>query len=171
MNPWAIVAALLLWIASLAGVGYWQNSAGHTAERAAWQKRENQELVSANLRIIELSDKYRAAEKEHAAAMDRVAINREKERENEKLKTEERVRAARAGTLRLRDPGATACQTSGSALPGAGAGTGQRDGPGNGGLSGDAAEFLLKLTGRCNDVRDTLNACQRIVEEDRRKRP
>lgn len=167
-NPWVIVVALLVWIASLAGVGYWQNDAGHTAERAAWQKRENQEIVSANRKIIELSDKYRRAEQDHATALDKIAVTYEGKLKNANQKTAALERAARAGTLRLRDPHATPCPSSGDPVPDTAAGTGQRDGADDGGLSTVAAEFLLSLTGRCNAVRDKLTTCQAIVREDRR---
>lgn len=167
LNLWAIVVALLVWIASLAGVGYWQNDAGHTAERAAWQKRENQEIVSANLKIVELSDKYRQAEQAHATALDTIAVTYEGKLKNANQKTAALERAARDGTLRLRDPHATPCPPGGDSVPEASAGAGQRDGAGDGRLSGVAAEFLLSLTGRCNGVRDKLAACQAIVREDR----
>lgn len=167
INPWAIVIALLVWIASLAGVGYWQNGAGHIAERADWQMRENQEIVSANRKIIELGDKYRKAEQDHATALDEVAVTYEGKLKNANQKTADLVRAARDGAFRLRDPNAAASPSCGGDLPEAAAGAGQRDGAGDGGLSTVATEFLLQLTGRCNAVRDKLTTCQAIVIEDR----
>lgn len=169
INPWAIVGALLLWIATLAGVGYWQNEAGHTAERVIWQGRENKELVDANRRITELNEKYRRREQEHTAALDALSITYEGKLKNANKKTDDLIRAARDGAFRLRDPGAAACQTSGGDLPKTGPGAGQRDGPGDGGLSTVATEFLLRLTGRCNTVRDKLTTCQAIVREDRKE--
>lgn len=171
LNPWAIVIALVVWIASLAAVGYWQNDAGHTAERTAWQKRENQEIVSANLKIIELTDKYRQAEQAHSTALDEIAITYEGKLKNANKKTTSLERAARDGTLRLRDPHATPCPPGGNPLPETAAGAGQRDVAGDGGLSADAAGFLLSLTGRCNAVRDKLTTCQAIVREDRQSMP
>ena len=41
INPWLIVGVILVWLASLAGVGYWQRSDGQTVERSAWEIREN----------------------------------------------------------------------------------------------------------------------------------
>ena len=167
MNPWAIVGALLVWIATLAGVGYWQNGAGHTAERLVWQERANQELDEANRKIIDLNDKYRSAEQAHTVALDALAVTYEGKLKNANQKTAALVRAAGDGAFRLRDPHAAACPPGGSNLPETAAGAGQRDGAGDGGLSTVATQFLLELTGRCNAVRDKLTTCQAIVIEDR----
>lgn len=167
MNPWAIVLALLVWIASLASVGYWQNGAGHSAERLVWQERANTELADANRKIVELTDKYRRTEQAHTVALDALAVTYEGKLKNANQKTANLIRAARTGTFRLRDPHAAACPPAGSALPETGARAGQRDGAGDGRLSTDATEFLLNLTGRCNAVRDKLTTCQAIVIEDR----
>jgi hypothetical protein len=66
MNPYAIIAALIIWAASLAGVGYWQNGVGHVEEGAAWQKKENRELADANAKILQLETDARASEQSHS---------------------------------------------------------------------------------------------------------
>lgn len=166
-NPWIILAVVILWGSSLVAVGYWQNDAGYVAERVVWQARDNQALADANKTLHATEEKYRKAEQAHAAAMAAIDANHAKELKNANAKTDELIRAARAGTFRLRDPNAIACATRGNLAAQAATGTGERDGAGDGGLSADAAEFLLALTGRCNAVRDKLAACQAVVVEDR----
>jgi prophage endopeptidase len=166
-NPWILLTLLIVWLASLAGVGYWQNGAGHTAERVTWQARENTELAGANQKIQALEEAYRAQEQQHAEQLNTIAVNYQKELDDANSKTEDLVRRARAGAFRLRDPGARTHATCGNQLPEIAAGAGGRDDTGDRGLSTDAAGFLLGLAGRCNRVSRKLSACQAIIISDR----
>lgn len=51
MKEYLYLAIAVVWAASLGVVGWWQNDAGHVAERDAWMKRENKELRDANAEI------------------------------------------------------------------------------------------------------------------------
>lgn len=160
MNPWIILGIILAWLASITTVGYWQNDAGHTAERVAWQERANKELAYANIEITTLQDAYRAQEAAHAADLAAISKNYQQEKLRNEKTTEDRIAAARDGALVLRDPGAVSVQTCSGGVPETGAAHPGRDDAGDGGLSKVATEFLLNLTGRANGVRDKLTACQ-----------
>jgi hypothetical protein len=166
-NPWILLGVVVLWLASVAGVGYWQNDAGHTAERVIWQGRQNTELTAATIKIKSVEEAYRLEEQKHAEQLSTITINYQKELDNAKIKTDHLVQRARAGALRLRDPGTSTDATGGNKLPKTATGTSGRDDTPDGGLSTDAAGFLLGLTGRCNLVSRQLSACQSIVRSDR----
>lgn len=167
MNPWAILGVVVLWIASLAAVGSWQNDAGHVAERDGWIKRENTELREANAKIKQLEDEARLQEHRWAQNQADIAALLEKERQDAKRKTDRLIADYRAGTLRLRDPSAARQQAGGSQGSATAAAPGQCDGTAPGGLSGEAAEFLFNLTGEANEVTDQLTACQAVIVSDR----
>ena len=170
MNPYVIIAAILLWIASIAGVGYWQNNAGHTAELAKWQKQSNDDLVKYNAMIVAKDEAYRLEEQQHAEDIAALDAKRQQETNDAKIKTDQLVGAARAGSLRLRDPGAQRCPSGRNPAAKTATGAGQHhDAPGAN-LSATAAEFLLGLTGEADDTVRQLNACQQVVQSDRSAR-
>jgi hypothetical protein len=166
INPYLIIVLLLAWLGSLVGVGYWQHHAGITETTLAYTQRDNNNLSVANSKIKSLEEAYRLAEQVHAAQISTIADSYEKELKDANDKTVTLITAARAGTIRLRDPGSSnaACGNSAAKTT---ASTGERDGARDGGLSADASEFLLGLTGRCNGVSKKLAACQAIVVSDR----
>ncbi len=168
MNPYAMFALWIIWMASLGFVGTWQNEAGHQAERSAWQSRENEQLTLANKRIIELTTAARKAEQEHAAAMATVSADYQRRMNDANNQRRHDLAAVRAGTLRLRDPDTTGLGTPGCPPAAAGAGAGGRDGAAGGQLSPAASEFLLSLASDADDLARQLAACQGIVAADRR---
>ena len=170
MNPWAIVLALVVWAGSLVAVGSWQNDAGHVAERTVWQTRDNNELKLANAHILNLETAYRAAEQQYAQNQADISTKYQKEQQDAKRKTDALFASYRAGTFRLRDPGASGKNTCGGASGQAATGTGGRDGSTTGELSGAAAEFLLGLTGEADAVAIQLSACQAVIVSDRSKK-
>lgn len=167
MNPYTMIALLVVWALSLTGVGWWQRNDGKTAERSAWQGRENAELLTANDKIKTLEESARAAEHEHATVL--AGISTELQRRQDDATQQRRADAAamRAGTLRLRDPSATGLRACGGITTEAGAGAGQRDGGAAGELSAEAAGFLLDFANEADDVARQLGACQSVVAADR----
>jgi hypothetical protein len=167
LKPWLIVGAMLLWVASLAGVGYWQNDAGHVAERSTWQGRENAELRTANSKIKTLEEGARKAEQDKAVALAAISTDYERKLSDANKQRAADTAAVRAGSLRLRDPSAPGLRACGSIPAETAAGTGQRDGESAGELSAAASEFLLSLVNEADDVARQLGACQQVVIEDR----
>ena len=167
MNPYIIIGLLVAWALSLAGVGTWQNEAGHVAERVEWQGRENKELVDANTAIKALEEKYRKAEQDHAAALGAIATNYEGKIQDANNQHARDVAAVRSGTLRLRDPGASGKCPVGDPMPGIATSPGVGDGRAAGELSGQSSEFLLGEASRADSIAEQLAACQQVVRSDR----
>lgn len=167
MNPWIALGLVLMWITSVAVVGRWQNEAGHIAERVTWQAKDINELKQDNKAVHDLEEKYRASEQDHADIQAGISANYQEQIKNANQKTAALIASYRAGTFRLRDPNTIARPPRGSIVPEIAARSGGCDGSGDGGLSANLAESLIRLTGRCNNVRDKLAACQAVVVEDR----
>ena len=175
MNPYAIIALLIAWGLSLAGVGWWQRNDGETAERSAWQGRENAELVAANGKIKTLEEGARKAEQDKAAALAAISTDYERKLSDANKQRAADAAAVRAGSLRLRDPSSPGLHACGGLATETAAGTGQRDGGAAGELSpttagvlsAAASGFLLDLVNEADDVARQLAACQRVVIEDR----
>lgn len=168
INPWAIIIVGVLWIASLVGVGKWQNDAGHVAERTAWQAKDNEQLRLANAEIQRLETEARAAEADHARRLADIGKNIVKDKQRADQQHQADLDNVRAGTLVLRDPGAPGLRACAGAAGAPVAGPSRSDGPGGGGLSGAAAEFLLGEASRADDLARQLTAAQAVIAEDRR---
>lgn len=166
MNPWAILIVVALWLASLAGVGYWQNEAGQSQVHADWLKKDNAELNEANVKIVTLTEKARADERRYAQNQADISKILEQERQDAKRKTDQLIADYHAGTLRLRDP-ASRQQTGGSSPGAATASPSGCNGGASGELSGTAGEFLLGLSGEADEVAQQLAACQAVIKSDR----
>lgn len=169
MNPYLIIG-LLGWLASLAGVGWWQNDAGHVAERTAWQTRENTELRTANDKIRSMQDSARRNEQMHAAALADVSTNFQKELSNANKQRAADIAAVRAGTLRLRVQYPASIYAIGDRPAETGPGAGGCDGPKGAELPESIVADLLGLAADADDVTRQLTACQRVIIEDRAER-
>jgi hypothetical protein len=166
-NPWIILAFVVAWIGSLAAVGRWQNDAGHTAERVAWQAKEVAEVTAANAKITQLEDAARVAEQAHVTAVAAISTTYEGKLQNAKAQAAADVAAVRARTIVLHDPGAISACPGGSGSPETAAGAGGRDGAAGRQLSDDAAQFLLGEANRADAIVEQLNACQAVIRADR----
>ena len=169
-NPWLILGVVLVWLASLVGVGTWQRSDGATTERAKWVERENAELVAANAKIIELNAAARAQEARHAASLAVISTGHQQEIKNAQAQAIADRAAVRAGGLRLYDVAAPGLRACGSLPSPPGATAGGRDGRAAGELSGEATQFLFDLANDADAVARQLAACQRVVRADREVR-
>lgn len=169
MNPYLIIGLIVAWLTSLGVVGYWQNEAGHTAEKVAWQQRENKELADANAAIKRLEEAARAAENAHAAALGEIATKHQQEITDAAAQKDRDVAAARAGRIVLRIP--TACP---SANGDNAAKTPAAPSVGNGGattgLPSEITANLLALADDADAVVRQLSQCQAVVIEDRKDR-
>lgn len=169
MNQSSIIG--LLWIATLAGVGWWQNDAGHVAERTTWQGRENSQLRTANSRIKTMEEGARKAEQDHALAMAAISTDYERKLSDANKQRAADIAAVRAGTLRLRDPGAPGLYPFGGIAAQAGPGACQCNGTQGSELSAAAGEFLFGLADDADDLARQLTACQAVVVKDRKTIP
>lgn len=167
MNPYLIIGLLVGWMASIVGVGLWQNDAGHIAERTVWQTRENTELRTANDKIISMQDSARRNEQMHAAALADVSTNYQKELNNANKQRVADLAAVRAGTLRLRIPVTHSIYSIGGSAAEIGAGASGCDGSERAELPNESAEFLLSEANRADQVVMQLTACQNVIIKDR----
>ena len=139
MNPYVILGVLLIWLASLAGVGFWQHKEGEQTIQVQWNKaNEAQEK-----KIISLQEEAKKQEETTALAINSVATNYEEEKQNEKTHTDALISKLRSNALRLRDPGN---RSSCSSVPSTSSGTTVNQQTCDGRLSTRASEFLLELT-------------------------
>src|SRR6185437_11151043 len=129
LNPWVILAIVLAWIASVGAVGYWQNGAGHEAESAAWLQKDNADLKAANAKILALEEAARKAESEHQAKVAQLGIDYANHLKEERDQHDADVRAALAGSLRLRVPSSCPKQPDRSGAGQASPAPGGRDDP------------------------------------------
>lgn len=176
MNQYIIAVALIVWGASLFGVGLWQRHDGESAANLSWEARYNTEVSQAAQQIKTAEDAVRKAEQAHAAKLSYISATYQKELVDAKAQHARDLAAIRAGTIRLRDPAYTApvpaCpgaapQTAATAGGCDGGKTGEFPGSSAGFLSGGASEFLIGLANDADDVARQLAACQRVVTEDR----
>jgi len=169
--PWmiylAIAAAALgaLWLAynTVDGRGY---ARGQSETVAAYAKRDNQALQAALTRVAALEADRRAREAAHDAELQKIRDRMKKEKADAQRQRDADLAAARDGTLKLRDPGATGstaqCDRSQGPAPGAAAGGG--DGAKGSELSGPAAEFLLQLVHDADRNTRQLTDAQAVIE-------
>jgi hypothetical protein len=144
MNPWVILAAVAFYLASLAGVGYWQREDGAASTKAAYEARDNKALTAANEKIVELENHNRQVENDHAEMIAAIGEAHEKDRNALEALRIRDVAAARDGAIKLRDPGAkpAACGNPAAQDPAPAA---ERDVAKAGELSREAVGFLLGL--------------------------
>lgn len=152
----AVAAAIYAWDRYTGGLveqGYERGRAEVMAEVA---RRDNEQLKRAMAELRAAEQARVATERKARAALEALAAKHRKEMRDAAERTEALVAGARSGAVVLRDPGVegTGCAADGGdAAPRAGgpASAGAAGGaPGD--LSGEAAAFLLELTGEADRV-------------------
>lgn len=174
--PYRIAIVAALWLGSMVAVGWWQRHDGMAAVEAAWQKREATQQAQHAAQINNLQQAARQAERDSADAMSAIANDYERKLTDAKNRRAADIAAMRAGTLRLRDPGAAPVPACAGTAAEAGAGAGRRDGGASGELpaapagllSNQASEFLVNLAADADDVARQLAACQQVIINDRK---
>lgn len=166
MNPYAIIAGLVLWLASVVGVGYWQRQDGITVTEAAYAQRDNKELAEINNKLKTTEEAYRKLEHQAAERQAAISATYQEQLKNANKKTADLIIAARAGTFRLRDP--SSLQTGGHDLPKTATSSGGRDGQAGSEFLGESATvFLINEASRADNLTRQLDACQAVVMADR----
>jgi len=167
VNPYLIAGLLAAWIASLGAVGWWQNSAGRTAEKVSWQQRDNDELRAANARIHDLEEEARSEEQRHAISLANISSEFQKDLADAKVTKERDLAAARAGALSLRIPSPCKGPSGGEPAETA-AGTGGRNAAEGTELPREITAGLFELADDADEVVRQLTACQKVVADDRK---
>ena len=138
--------------------------------KARYSARDNAALQAALAGLKAAQDRIAAVEAKAAAASASVDSQYQKGVKDGKANTDKLVAAARAGALRLRDPGAvTGCSPGAvvGAVPGAAPSPPSDSGASQGRLSDSATQFLLELTDSANAVEKQLAAAQALLQSDR----
>jgi prophage endopeptidase len=161
-NPWVILAVVLAWAGSLAAVGTWQRHDGAAATKAAYEARDNAALKAANDKLQRLQAEKDQYEHAQAAALVLIDTKHQEELADAEKRRAADVAAARAGAIRLRDPGVSVPSHC-DAVPDAQPPAGERDATETAGLSREATEFLLGFANDADAVVAQLSSCQAVV--------
>ena len=164
LNPWVLLAVGVAWLASLAGVGYWQREDGALAARNACLTAKADELAAATVKITTLQNEAREREAQHAAQMDSIGKWLAKENQDAEERTRRAVAGARALVLR-QQPACVGAGGSPAAAPGAAPSGG--DGAAACALPATAVRDLFLLVGDADAGMRALQACQAVVLKDR----
>lgn len=166
VNPWVLLGVVLVWIASLVGVGTWQNGLGKEKERLAWKDRETQELTKANADILRLTNAARVKEQEHAKKTGEIAAKLQGVKNELKTRKARDAAAVSDGSVSLRV--AAECKGSaGSAASEAGPGAAGGIATATVELPRKVAADLFDLANDADEVVGQLTACQAILVSDR----
>lgn len=165
MNPWILLGVAIVWGLSLVGVGKWQREDGRTAERVAWQARDNAALTAANATIQKLNDEARATEQAHTQRLAAISANIVKENQDAETRTRRAVAGARALVLRQQP----ACPSAGAGSPATPATTASGgDGAAACELPASTVRDLFQLVGDADTGMRQLGACQAVILSDRK---
>lgn len=113
---------------------------------------------------IELENKYRSREREHAEQIAEIDRNNAEKLKNVQIKNKSDLAAIAAGTLQLRDK--FVCNAD---VPETGTSTSMGNGETRSGLRPEDAAFLVSESDRSDSVVIQLQACQEILVADRSK--
>ena len=179
---WLYLAAAFILVAVLTGlVVAWKSyttgldKAGYDRGAAettkAFQKRDNAQLQAALAAQRAAEVQAAQAERIAATAQSVASDNYLKGVDDGRKQSVALVAAARAGELRLRDPGnrpgtSSACPPATAPAPTAAASAANHDAAGAQ-LSAEAVEFLLALAGEADDTARQLAAAQAVILSDR----
>lgn len=165
LNPWVILAIAAAWLASVAGVGYWQRSDGALSCETAYKTRDNKVLVEANLDNARLAKAVRDTESRHQDTLANIGQFYAKEFNDAEARRKRDVAAAHTAAGRLRDSAGTCGQVGTSAPSPAVASASGGDGATGCQLSGQTSAALFDLAHDADrDVRQ-LGKCQAVVRE------
>lgn len=168
MSPWVYLGVVLVWLASLTGVGFWQNHAGHTAERVMWQERYNKEVTDAANQLKAAEEKSRDTEQAWSKKVNAVSADYERKLKNANDKFKSTYVGINNGSVRLFDlhGSAPVCPGPDSTPEASGTPSG-RDGAEGCRLSPEASRFLWQLATDADTNAEQLAACQQVILKER----
>lgn len=166
-NPWVLLAVGIAWLASLAGVGWWQRHDGAATTEAKWLAVQSTERAQAAAALDKAHREARAAEQKAVTDAAADAVLYQKVIDDAHAQRDRDVAAARAGAIRLRvSGGCRAVQADGGGGPApAAAGAGAHDAA-DAELPREVTEDLLGLADDADAVAQQLTAAQRRIEFD-----
>lgn len=165
-SPLVILVVVVLWIASLAGVGVWQRGEGVTSEKVKDQTKQIMDLRAANQTITDLQNRARENEHMHDAELAAIGERHAQEMEDAEKRRRDDVAAARAGALRLRVAGACKQADRGAAGEAPIAARASDDSS-TGELPREVTADLFGLADDADRNTKQLGECQAVVLSDR----
>ena len=168
-NPYVILALLVAWLASTAGVGYWQRHDGAAQVMVACQRTQAAESARATVAIQAAQAAARASEQKYAAGLATISTTYQEALTHAQTQHTADLAAIRSGALRLR----VQYPAAASVLPGDGSASttaataGGRDGSQGSDLPGAVAVDLLTLADDADNIARQLAACQAVIVQDR----
>jgi hypothetical protein len=182
MGTLALYALLAIGvIAGLAGLHYGIDKRGFdrgvSQTTTKWQAQAAQDKAEYDKKKSELEEKALQKERAWSELLAGIDSRHQKEIRDAETRRRNDIAAARSGSIKLRDPGATECRPAGggagsavAAAPGVGdakeRGELPREAPSF--LSARATEFLIDLANEADEVVAQLGQCQAVVEADRK---
>ena len=167
MNPYALLALTIAFVASVSAAGWSGFRLGEDHVRA---ERAADDLANANeqaAKTKEIEERYRAKEQASAEALAAIANDYEGKLTDAQRKTIMALDAIRSGAVRLRDPYAKP-EACGSSAAEAVSSPGGRNGEKGGELSAELGAFLYSEAARADAYTEQLAACQKVIEADRK---
>lgn len=160
----AVLATLWLAYTTIDGRGY---DRGKGETEAIHAKRDNAALHAALAKVQELERERASKEMAHQARLGNIVTQHGKDKANAEKIYARNLAAARAGDLRLRDPGRAACTANSDTSPAATTATAaaRSDDPKGRDLSAAATGFLLDLTAEADTVARQLTLAQAVILE------
>jgi hypothetical protein len=167
----ALTGLVVAWNSYTTGLDKQGYDRGVAETTKIFQKRDNLQLQAAVAAQRAAEVRAAQAERDAATAQSVASSNYRKGVDDGRKKTAALIAAARAGELRLRDPGdrpgsSPACPPATGPASTAAAPAGG-DGAAGDQLSAAASEFLLAFAGEADDLTRQLAAAQAVIVSDR----
>lgn len=161
------LAAIYLAYNTIDGRGY---DRGKSETESTYKTRDNAALTQAIATVQRLQKERATQELAHQSRLAEINEAHQKDKADAQKIHARNLAAARAGTLKLRDPGATAYAANSDRSPAAAPAAAVTGGDAAQGreLSGTSADFLLGLTAEADEITRQLGLAQQIIVEQRR---
>jgi prophage endopeptidase len=162
---WLAAALCVLWAVERRQYGNDREAAGRAAVQARWDMAERDHAQREMLLVEHARQRETKAREAYAAAVESL----QQENRHAIAERDAVLADAAAGRLRLRDRFRCPTAQPAAGVPATAAGPVGRDAPEGAFLSGADQEFLVRIGAEADEVTRQLQACQRILTEDRRK--
>lgn len=163
-----IYVLVVLWISSLISVGFWQYKEGVKSEKLISKEKQNEELVLANKKIVELQEKAKSIESKNSIALYDISARYEEKLIEGKKLYEKDISDLRNNIIRLRDPGKSFSSADGNGTSEIESSSCKCNGKEGSRLSDEASKFLFGIANEADEIVYQLTACQGVILEDRK---
>lgn len=167
IGRWIVVAALVA--AALFAGGVYERSVGYREGLDVGAKQLAEQAKANAAAVVALDTKYRNEEAAHKKDVDEIGARYETKLADAQRQRDADVVAARAGTLSLSIP--STCHADNGVVPGAGASGPASHAEARIELPREVTAGLYGIADDADEIVHQLDACQAIVEADRKLNP